>query len=104
MTKTLGKLRFGIVIGLLLVVMLRVTVDWRLLGRSLTYPDRPITAADWYQPRQIVPGIGPQAPPLARAETTDISPAALQTALEFAAAQNSVALLVMHRDRLVLEQ
>lgn len=104
MTKTLGKLRLGIVIGLLLVVVLRVTVDWRLLGRSLTYPDRPITAADWYQPRQIVPGIGPQAPPLARAEATDISPAALQTALEFAAAQNSVALLVMHRDRLVLEQ
>ncbi len=104
MTKTLGKLRLGIVIGLLLVVVLRVTVDWRLLGRSLTYPDRPITTADWYQPRQIVPGIGPQAPPLARAETTDISPTALQTALEFAAAQNSVALLVMHRDRLVLEQ
>ncbi|PSR15829.1 serine hydrolase [filamentous cyanobacterium CCP3] len=84
--------------------LLRVAIDWRLLGRSLTYPDRPITSADWYQPQRKVAGIGPQAPPLAKAETTEIPPEALQTALEFAEAQNSVALLVMHRDRLVVEQ
>ncbi|MBW4485606.1 MAG: beta-lactamase family protein [Tildeniella torsiva UHER 1998/13D] len=84
--------------------LLRVSVDWRLLGRSLTYPDTPITSADWYQPQQLVPGVGPQAPPLAKAETTEIPPEALQTALKFAEVQNSVALLVMHRDRLVLEQ
>ncbi|PSN11654.1 serine hydrolase [filamentous cyanobacterium CCT1] len=84
--------------------LLRVAVDWRLLGRSLTYPDRPITTATWYQPQQKVMGIGPQAPPLTKAETTEIPQDALQTALEFAEAQNSVALLVMHRDRLVLEQ
>ncbi|MBE9111726.1 serine hydrolase [Nodosilinea sp. LEGE 07298] len=84
--------------------LLRVAVDWRLLGRSLSYPDRPITSPDWYQPQQKVTGVGPQSPPLAKAETTEIPPASLQTALEFAEAQNSVALLVMHRDRLVLEQ
>lgn len=84
--------------------LLRFSVDWRLLGRSLTYPDRPITAANWYQPQQLVPGVAPQVPLLATAESTEIPPAALQTALEFAEAQNSVALLVMHRDRLVLEQ
>lgn len=84
--------------------LLRFSVDWRLLGRSLTYPDRPITSADWYQPQQLVPGVDPQSPPLARAETTEIPAEALQTALDFAEEQNSVALLVMHRDRLVLEQ
>lgn len=84
--------------------LLRVSVDWRLLGRSLTYPDRPITSANWYQPQQLVSGVGTQAPPLAKAETTEIPAEALQTALDFAEEQNSVALLVMHRDRLVLEQ
>jgi CubicO group peptidase (beta-lactamase class C family) len=84
--------------------LLQSAVDWRLMGRSLTYPDRPITAADWYQPQQLVPGVGPQAPVLAKAETTEIRPEALQNALAFAEAQNSVALLVMHRDRLVREQ
>ncbi len=81
-----------------------ISTDWRLLTRSLTYPKTPITSAAWYRPRQPVPGIGPQALPLAKAETTEIPPAALQRASDFAAAQNSVALLVMHRDRLVLEQ
>lgn len=104
MIRVFLKLRSWAVVGLLLVGLLRVSVDWRLLGRSLTYPDTPITSADWYQPRQLVPGVGPQAPPLAKAETTEIPPAALQTALDFAEEQNSVALLVMHRDRLVVEQ
>lgn len=84
--------------------LLRVSVDWRLLGRSLTYPDTPITSAAWYRPQQLVPGVGPQAPSLAQVETTEISPRALQRALDFAEEQNSVALLVMHRDRLVVEQ
>lgn len=105
MTRAFLKPRLWTVVGLVAVGgLLRVAVDWRLLGRSLTYPDRPITSANWYQPRQLVPGVGPQAPPLAKAEPTEIPAAALQTALEFAEAQNSVALLVMHRDRLVIEQ
>lgn len=105
MTRAFLKSRLWAVVGLIAVGgLLRVAVDWRLLGRSLTYPDRPITSADWYQPQQKVAGIASQSPPLAKAETTEIPPEALQTALEFAEAQNSVALLVMHRDRLVLEQ
>jgi CubicO group peptidase (beta-lactamase class C family) len=104
MTRALLRPRLWTVVGLSLAGLLRVSVDWRLLGRSLTYPDTPITAADWYQPRQTVPGIGPQAPPLAKSETTEIPLKALQTAMDFAEAQNSVALLIMHRDRLVLEQ
>ncbi|TVQ08829.1 MAG: class C beta-lactamase-related serine hydrolase [Leptolyngbya sp. DLM2.Bin27] len=83
--------------------LLQVAVDWRLLVRSLTYPKNPITAAHWYQPQQTVPGVRSPVP-LAKAETTEISPVALQTAVEFAEMQNSVALLVMHRDRIVLEK
>ena len=109
MARTLLKPKLWTVVGLVTAGgLLRVSLDWRLLGRSLTYPKTPITSVNWYQPQQIVPGVGPQAPPLAKADTTEIPPealqAALQTALEFAEAQNSVALLVMHRDRLILEQ
>ncbi|WOD41024.1 serine hydrolase [Nodosilinea sp. E11] len=105
MTKSFLRPRLWTVVGLVTVGgLLRVSVDWRLWARSLTYPDRPITSADWYRPQQRVAGIAPQAPPLTQAEVTEIPSEALQTALAFAEAQNSVALLVMHRDRLVLEQ
>lgn len=105
MTRSFLKPRLWTVVGLVtLGGLLRASVDWRLLARSLTYPKTPITSAAWYQPQQKVAGIAPQASPLTKAETTEIPPQALQTALEFAEAQNSVALLVMHRDRLVVEQ
>ncbi|MEO1067813.1 MAG: serine hydrolase domain-containing protein, partial [Cyanobacteria bacterium J06638_6] len=104
MIKALLIPRLWLGVGLLLTGVLPFAVDWRLVTRSLTYPDRPITAAAWYRPQALVAGVDPQAPPLALAATTEISPAALQTALAFAEAQNSVALLVMHRDRLVVEQ
>ena len=104
MTKTLIKPRLWTMVGLVAAGgLLRVSVDWRLVGRSLTYPDRPITSAAWYQPQQVVPGVGAPVP-LARADTTEIPAEALQTAVDFAEQQNSVALLVMHRDRLVLER
>jgi CubicO group peptidase (beta-lactamase class C family) len=82
---------------------LGTTVDWRLLSRPLTYPKNPITAANWYQPQgpvagaQVVNVLNPSA-------TTAIPQSALKKALDFAKAQNSVALLIMHRDELVLEQ
>ncbi|WP_052050844.1 serine hydrolase domain-containing protein [Leptolyngbya sp. KIOST-1] len=105
MTKSFLRPKLWTAVGLVTMGgLLRVSVDWRMWARSLTYPERPITSTDWYQPQQVVPGTGPQSPPLARAETTEIPRPALQTALEYAEAQNSVALLVMHRDRLVLEQ
>ncbi|MBE9140729.1 serine hydrolase [Nodosilinea sp. LEGE 07088] len=104
MTKALLTSKLWLGAGLILTGLLPLAVDWRLVTRSLTYPTTPITATDWYRPRQLVPGVAPQAPPLALAATTEIPPEALQTALAFAEAQNSVALLVMHRDRLVVEQ
>lgn len=90
-------------LGLVLVGYLGVKVDWRLLSRPLSYPRDPITAASWYRPRQAVAGVT-TVPPLARGSRTEIPQAALQTAMDFAQAQNSVALLVIHQDQLVLEQ
>ena len=80
-------------------------MDWRLWTRSLSYPDRPITSVDWYQPRYPVPG-NPAPPPWTVAVPTDdpgeLSPAVLEDIAAFAEAQNSMALLVLHRDRLVV--
>lgn len=82
-------------------------MDWRLWTRSLSYPDRPITSVDWYQPRYPVPG-NPAPPPWTVAVPTDdpgeLSPAVLEDIAAFAEAQNSMALLVLHRDRLVFER
>jgi CubicO group peptidase (beta-lactamase class C family) len=103
MAKSLLKLNRLALFGVVLVGVVGVSVDWRLLSRPLTYPQNPITATDWYRPRQTVAGVAsPQ--PLSKTSATDIPADALQTALDFAEAQNSVALLVIHRDRLVLEQ
>ncbi|NJL49312.1 MAG: serine hydrolase [Leptolyngbyaceae cyanobacterium SM2_5_2] len=90
--------------GLAVVGLLNGNVDWRLLLRSFSYPDNPVTAADWYRPRQTVLGASSQPKPLLAAPSSDIPPAVLKQVLEFAEAQNSVALLVMHRDQLVLER
>jgi CubicO group peptidase (beta-lactamase class C family) len=82
-------------------------VDWRLWTRSLSYPDRPITSADWYQPRYPVLG-SPTPPPWTVAAPTgepgELSLEVLEEVAAFAEEQNSVALLVLHRDRLVFER
>ena len=103
MAQSLLKPRSLILFSLVLVGAAGAAVDWRLLSRPLTYPPNPITAADWYRPRQTVAGVA--APrPFNQATNTEIPADALQQAIDFAASQNSVALLVIHRDRLVLEQ
>lgn len=87
--------------------MLGSLVDWRLWTRSLSYPSRPITSADWYRPRYPVPG-NPTPPPWTVVTPPEapgeLSPAVLEEVAAFAEAQNSVALLVLHRDRLVFER
>jgi CubicO group peptidase (beta-lactamase class C family) len=90
--------------GLAVVGLLNFTVDWRLFLRSLSYPKNPVTAADWYWPRQTVAGSSSKPNPLPPASSTEIPPDVQKQILEFAEAQNSVALLVMHRDQLVLER
>lgn len=83
--------------------------DWRLVVRSLNYPARPATTATWYQPRQVVAGAAPTVPPMplhppSQEDDDTISAAVLEQVAAFAEAQNSVALLILHRDRLVLER
>jgi len=103
MAKSLLKPKRLAWFGVMLVGIFGVSVDWRLLSRPLTYPPNPITAANWYRPRQTVAGVA-SSRSLNQIPTTEISSVALQAALDFAEAQNSVALLVLHRDQLVLEQ
>jgi CubicO group peptidase (beta-lactamase class C family) len=88
----------------LLFLGLITTVDWRLITRAITYPETPITSSTWYQPQQPVIGTGAEGSPIPEQQHGAIPPAALQEAINFAEEQNSVALLVMHRDQLVLEQ
>jgi len=78
--------------------------DWRLLRRAQTYPERPITDADWYQPRQPVPGVTPTPSSLPATDPGAIPPTALAAVSDVAEAQNSAALLVLHRGNLVLER
>jgi CubicO group peptidase (beta-lactamase class C family) len=89
--------------AVVLLGALATRLDWRLLSRPLTYPENPITATDWYQPQQVVVGDS-MAQPLTLTADPAIQAAALQQAIDFAEAQNSVALLILHRDRLVVEQ
>ena len=103
MAKPLMKPKRLALFGVVLVGVAGASLDWRLFSRPLTYPQNPITAPDWYRPRQIVAGVA-SAQPLNKTTATEISADAVQTALDFAEAQNSVALLVIHRDQLVVEQ
>ena len=68
-------------------------------------PQPHLRQADWYPSRQTCGRGCPTSRPHEQKPTgTEIPADALQTALDFAEAQNSVALLVIHRDELVLEQ
>ncbi len=94
-----------VVLGILGLLASRV--DWRLWTRSLSYPNRPATSVDWYRPRYPVPG-NPTPPPWTvvapTAEPGELSPEVLEEVAAFAEAQNSVALLILHRDRLIFER
>lgn len=76
--------------------------DWRLFIRAKTYPTNEVTDVDWYKPLQRVAGKPGQPLPLAQEQT--IPPAALAQVVSYAQVQNSSALLILHRGKLVLEQ
>ncbi len=104
MDRALLKPTLAMMAGIVTLGVVNVAVDWRLFLRSLSYPDHPVTTADWYQPRQPVPGAASTPSPLPRAASAVIPPAVQAEILTFAEAQNSVALLVMYRDQVVLER
>lgn len=100
------QVRRWVFLGVLpLLLGLSITLpDWRFLSRAITYPKTPILSSHWYRPMATVPG-NPQAPlPVAEPTNVQIPQAALETITEFAIAQNSTALLVMHQGEVVLEK
>jgi CubicO group peptidase (beta-lactamase class C family) len=78
-----------------------IVSNWTFLKRVVTYPDRPITAVDWYEPLETVAGNTHNLP---KATTTEIPQNTLMAIARYAQKQNSAALLVMHRGEIVLEK
>lgn len=82
-----------------------VTADWGFWKRYLALPKDP---GEWpesfYEPRTSIDG--PNLPffPATTAEAAGIDPAALTAAQQWAKANNSVALIILRRGQLVLEQ
>lgn len=72
-----------------------------LLERALTYPEAPVTAADWYTP--MLPIDGTEGAELPTAQARTIAPVALEQAAAFAKARQSVGLLVLHQGQVVAE-
>ncbi len=79
-----------------------LSLDWRLLSRAVTYPATPITTVDWYEPMATVPGNF--STPLPSATTHGIPVVALEAISDYAAAQSSRSLLVLHRSEIVWEE
>lgn len=77
-------------------------VDWRLVKRAATYPEAPIMAVDWYEPKAIVPGVT-ERPPLPAIAPPEALVKALQTVSAYAQDRNSTGLIVMHRGQILLE-
>ncbi len=79
-----------------------VAWEWTYFKRMATYPrGREVTDADWYTPREAVPGnLTAELPTAAKSE---ISADALAAAARYAEAKNSSALLVVHRGEIVAE-
>ncbi|MBE9044111.1 serine hydrolase [Pleurocapsales cyanobacterium LEGE 10410] len=78
-----------------------VVLNWTFLRRLVTYPDDPITNAEWYQPLKTVPGKPSELP---QATSSSISQDSLQEVTAYARSANSSALLIMHRGNLIWER
>lgn len=98
------RLRFSVLLLLTILLMALLTVDWRFWIQAATYPATPILSTDWYRPMATISGDPQQPLPVATTPDPDIPPAALQAVETYAAERNSTALLVLHRDRIILEK
>lgn len=89
------------IVALALIV---VASDWLFWKRYVTLPAKHIvTAIDWYEPREAVPGI--ETPPLITLAGSEhvISATALDKALSYVKQRPTVAFIVMHAGRIELE-
>lgn len=90
-------------VGLLLATVALATWKWTLLQRAMSYPAATeITSADWYEPLAKIEGNF--STPLPTADSMTIQAAALKQLSDYAEERNSSALLVMHRDKILLEK
>jgi CubicO group peptidase (beta-lactamase class C family) len=95
------------IIGTVAVVVLLgatafVAAEWTWFRRMATYPDRPITDVDWYEPVDIVRGgVGAE---LLDARECSFSAEVLSQATAWCNAADSSALLVVHRGEVALER
>ncbi len=91
----------GVIAALLLLLYLSDRTFW---GRLFTFPGAEgVTAVDWYQPQEKVPGTERNDLASAGEGERTVSQAALDQAIAYGTETNSVALLVWHRGQLQLE-
>ena len=83
------------------IASITIISNLTFIRRLLTYPEDPITNTDWYQPLETVPG-NPRAIP--QLTNSIISQDSLNKIADYAEANNSSALLVLHRGELILER
>ena len=92
----------AVVVGIFtLVTGTAIALNWTLLRRMITYPEDFITNVDWYEPLETVKG---QSSQLSIASSSSIPQTSLDKISAYAQTQNSSALLVMHRGKLILEK
>ncbi len=86
-----------------LVLAGALTVDWRLIQRAATYPEQPIMAVDWYQPKVTVPGQPGSPLPRQMPEPGSAWAIALQAVADYAEAHHSTGLIVLQNGAIVRE-
>ena len=93
-----------LIIGLLLLVLaIVVAFNWTFITRAIKYPpDLDITTPEYYEPKAKVAGNFTQALPTA--DSLSISEVALQELTDYVGEQNSTALLVLHKGKLLVEK
>ncbi len=103
--KKILRITRNVLVGLIIVVAIVLVAKWTYISRLATYPLKTeITEVDWYLPKETVKGNYIAPLPLADPDSTRIDPAALQTAVEYAGANETVSLLALHRGEIVLEE
>lgn len=79
-----------------------VAADWTYIRRMRDHPKNSILDVAWYEPKERVPGSG--EPPLVTVLDESIDPSAFEEAIQLAESKNAAALLILHRNHVVLER
>ena len=99
--KTILERSAVVAVILLSMLGIAVSLNWTFVRRLLSYPDDSITNVDWYEPKEVVQGKPSKLP---EAKPSLLDRPSLEKVSAYAEANNSSALLVMHRGDLVWER